>query len=218
MSWFTKALSGSIGRKIIMAASGLFIITFLIEHLLGNLLLLDSTGKAFTEYTVFMESNILIRATEIILFAGFFFHVLYAIIITRKNKQARPVGYALNKASENSTWFSRNMGLTGSIIFIFLIIHLKTFFVPLRFEGMADESLYGAAVAAFLNPGYTIFYVIAMVFLALHLNHGFQSAFQTVGVRHPKYTPFIKMLGTLFAIVVPALFALIPVYLLFTHQ
>jgi len=218
MSWLTKALSGSIGRKIIMAASGLFLITFLIEHLLGNLLLLDSTGKAFTEYTDFMENNVLVRATEIILFAGFIFHVIYAIVITRKNKQARPVGYAMNKASENSTWFSRNMGLTGSIVFIFLVIHLKTFFIPLRFEGMADSALYGAAVAAFLNPIYTGFYVVAMLMLALHLNHGVQSAFQTVGLRHPKYTPLIKTLGTLFAVVVPALFAFIPVYLLFTHQ
>ncbi|HEY8402315.1 MAG TPA: succinate dehydrogenase cytochrome b subunit [Cytophagaceae bacterium] len=219
MSWFTKALSGTVGRKLLMSLSGLFLISFLVIHLLGNFALMKTEGTAFNEYANFMKTNPAIKVLEYVLFGGFILHIVIAVALTRLNKKARPVGYAYNKPSANSSWFSRNMGLTGFLILVFLLIHLKTFFfthkVPL-WEAQA-ATLYDEAVVAFSNPWYVLFYVIAMGFLSFHLIHAFQSAFQTLGLRHPKYTPFIRVVGVIFAIIVPALFALIPVYMYFTH-
>lgn len=219
MSWFSKALSGTIGRKLIMSLSGLFLISFLIVHLLGNFALMKSEGTAFNDYANFMKTNPVIKVAEYILFFGFIIHIVYSIVLTVQNKKARQTGYAYNKPSANSTWFSRNMGLTGSIIFIFLVIHLKTLFIPHKTGWIAPkaETLYDEAIIAFSSPLYVAFYVFAMCLLGFHLNHGFQSAFQTLGLRHPKYTPFIKAFGTAFAILIPALFAMIPVYIYFTH-
>lgn len=217
MSWFTKALSGTIGQKIIMSLTGLFLVTFLLEHLLGNLLLLRTEGQMYNDYAAFMGANPIIKAAEVVLFAGFIFHIVFAAIISYKNKKARPQGYAHNNPSNNSSWFSRNMGLTGSIIFIFLVIHLNTFFVPHKVTGTATLGLWEDAQERFAVGWYTALYVVAMGLLAFHLNHGFQSAFQTLGLRHAKYTPAIKGFGTFFAIVVPALFALIPI-IIFIRQ
>lgn len=215
MSWLSKALSGTIGQKLIMALTGLFLITFLIEHLLGNLLLLSSDGTAFNDFVEFMGHNPFIKVMEYVLFGGFIAHITYAAILTRRNRKARPQGYVTTNASQNSSWFSRNMGLTGSLVLVFLIIHLRTFFIPHKITHTAVNTMYDDAIIAFSNGWYTLFYVIAMGLLAFHLNHGFQSAFQTLGLRHPKYTPFIKKLGTTFAILVPAAFAFIPVYIYF---
>jgi succinate dehydrogenase / fumarate reductase, cytochrome b subunit len=215
MSWFTTALSGPIGRKLLMAVTGLFLITFLLEHLLSNFLLLSSTGELFNGYAEFMGSNIFIKAAEYVLFAGFIVHITYAAIITYQNKKARPKGYSYNNPSENSTWFSRNMGLTGLVVLAFLLLHLQSFFFPhklpqLSVTGEAHTDLYTDAYAKFASIPYTAFYVFAMLLLCFHLMHGFQSSFQTLGARHPKYTPLIKGLGTGFAILVPLGFALIP--------
>jgi succinate dehydrogenase / fumarate reductase cytochrome b subunit len=111
------------------------------------------------------------------------------------------------------------MGLTGLTIFAFLVLHLKTFFLPHK-VGIGQknaETLWDEAQWAFSSPAYVAIYVVAMTLLAFHLAHGFQSSFQTLGARHPKYTPFIKGLGYSFAIIVPALFALIPVYMYLHH-
>ncbi|WP_028981640.1 succinate dehydrogenase cytochrome b subunit [Sporocytophaga myxococcoides] len=215
MGWLSKALSGNLGQKLIMSLTGLFLISFLLEHLLSNLLLLKSDGADFNAYAEFMKTNPVIQAAEYILFGGFIVHIIYAAIITAKNKKARPQGYAYNNASANSSWFSRNMGLSGSMVLIFLIVHLKSFFVPHKITHSATTTIYDDAIITFGNVPYTLFYVAAMVLLAFHLNHGFQSAFQTLGLRHPKYTPFIKKLGTAFAILVPAGFAAIPLYICF---
>ncbi|MFN3403035.1 MAG: succinate dehydrogenase cytochrome b subunit [Cytophagaceae bacterium] len=216
MSWLSKALSGSLGQKIIMAVTGLFLVTFLLEHLISNFLLLKTDGTDFNAYADFMKTNPFIRGLEYVLFGGFIFHIAYAAIISYKNKKARPVGYAYNQPSENSSWFSRNMGLSGTMVLIFLIVHLRSFFWPHKIihpEGL--KPIYDDVHEAFSNGWYTGFYVFAMILLAFHLNHGFQSAFQTLGLRHPKYTPFIKRLGTTFAIVVPAAFAAIPLIIFF---
>lgn len=215
MSWFTKTFSGSIGRKLIMALSGLFLITFLVVHLLGNLLLVRAEGLDFNNYAEFMSKNPVIKTMEYVLFAGFIFHIVYSIINSINNKKARPQGYAYNNPSENSSWFSRNMGLTGSIIFIFLVVHLNRFFIPHKVLHTSTNTMYDDAIAAFQSELYVGFYVIAMALLGFHLNHGFQSAFQTLGLRHPKYTPFIKGLGTAFSILIPAAFAWIPIFIYF---
>jgi len=224
MNWFTKTFSGTVGRKIVMSVTGLFLCSFLVVHLIGNLQLFKNDGgEAFNLYSYFMANNIIIRIMEIVLLAGFVFHIYDAIMLTRRNKAARPVGYVNNHPEENSTWSSRNMGLLGTVILVFLIIHLWNFFVPARFGGLEGvviedveyENLYLRVVQSFQVWWYVAIYVIAMVALAYHLIHGFQSAFQTLGLDHKKYTPFIQMFGYAFSVLVCFGFAIIPLYFFF---
>ena len=221
MSWFANAFSSTIGKKVIMALTGLFLVIFLLEHLLANFLLLSNDPHDFNAFSEFMSTNIFIRVAEYILFAGFIIHIVYAGIVTYKNSKARPIGYAVNHPNDNSTWVSRNMGLTGAILLVFLLVHLNSFFFPHKLpnpiSGHAVLEPYQDAHDKFSNPLYTAFYVVCMLILAFHLNHGFQSSFQTLGARHPKYTPIIKVLGWGFSILVPLGFAFIPLYILLTR-
>ena len=241
MGNISSAFSFSIGKKLIMGLSGLFLITFLPVHLAGNLLLFKGAA-AFNEYVEFMGHNPLIRVMEIVLFAGFAIHIVDGLMLALQNKKARPVGYAVNAGNKNSSLFSRIMPHTGIIMLVFLILHLVSFFVKARFgvdvpyEGI-DPSQYsgpsfasqGAALGlgagedwsafhktagVFSIAWYSIFYVVAMVVISFHLLHGFQSAFQTLGFRHKKYFPIIKALGLGYAILIPAAFAVIPIYFL----
>jgi len=222
MNWFTKTFSSTVGRKIVMSVTGLFLCSFLVVHLIGNLQLFrNDGGEAFNLYSDFMAHNGIIRFMEIILVLGFLFHIYDAIVLTRRNKAARPVGYANNHPEQNSTWASRYMGLLGTVILVFLIIHLWNFFVPARFGGLEAvpdkdyDNLYSEIVLAFKNPIYVAIYVISMVALAYHLIHGFQSAFQTLGLDHRKYTPFIQKFGVAFSIIICLGFASIPLYFFF---
>ncbi|MEJ8755799.1 succinate dehydrogenase cytochrome b subunit [Pontibacter sp. H259] len=222
MNWFTKTFSSTIGRKIIMSITGLFLCSFLVVHLVGNLTLFrQDGGEAFNIYSHFMANNPIIRTMEFVLVAGFLFHIWDAIVLTRRNKTARPVGYANSHPEQNSTWSSRNMGLLGTIILVFLLVHLWNFFVPARFgelEGVPNTeylNLYSEVVLAFKNPIYVALYVIAMVALAYHLIHGFQSAFQSLGLTHKKYTPFIQKFGYAFSVLICLGFAAIPLYFFF---
>src|SRR5687768_2971026 len=129
MSWFTKTFSSTIGRKLVVAVTGLFLCSFLVVHLIGNLQLFSSDeGVAFNAYTYFMTHNPVIRAMEIILLLGFVFHIYEAIVVSRRNQSARSVKYAVNRLDQNSNWSSRNMGLLGTVIFIFLLVHLYNFY------------------------------------------------------------------------------------------
>lgn len=204
----------SVSKKVIMALTGLFLIIFLATHLAGNLLLLaQDGGAAFNEYAEFMATNPVVRVLEIGLFAGFLFHIVDGIVLMRQNKSARSQKYAVQVHPKESTWFSRYSAHTGIVILVFLILHLANFFFKHRVIG-TEESMFDTVRLAFENPLYSIFYVVAMFFIGFHLNHGFQSAFQTIGWRHPKYTPIIRKLGTAYAIIVPAGFAVIPLYFL----
>jgi succinate dehydrogenase / fumarate reductase cytochrome b subunit len=220
MSWVTKTLDSTLGRKLLMALTGLFLILFLVVHLAGNLqLLAGDGGDAFNVYAESMATNPLIRAVSILNFSFIALHVIYAILLSRHNKKARPVAYAVTNPSANSTWASRNMGILGTVIFIFILVHLRGFWYRLKFgtpekvmiDGVEYKNAYIIVEEAFKNPIYSGFYVLSMIFLAFHLYHGFASAFQTVGLRHKKYTPLIQKVGVGFAILVPALFALIPI-------
>ncbi len=221
MSWFSKAASGTIGRKLTMGLTGLFLVSFLVVHLIGNLQLFYSDGgKAFNVYSKFMSTNGLIRILEIGLVAGFVIHIYTSYVLTQRNKAARPVAYA--KPSETKvSWFSKNMGLSGSIVLIFLIIHLKNFWFSYKFgevptttyDGEEYRDMYYLVDSVFSNEWwYSILYVVAMLLLGFHLNHGFQSAFRTFGLDHKKYSPLITNIGALISIVIPALFAAMPIY------
>ncbi len=212
------------GRKIVMSVTGLFLCSFLVVHLIGNLQLFNNDGgQAFNTYSHFMGTNPIIRTMEIVLLAGFVFHIYDALVLTRRNKAARPIGYANNHPEQNSTWSSRNMGLLGTVILVFLIIHLWNFFVPARFGGLEGvviddveyDNLYLRVVESFQVWWYVAIYVVAMFALAYHLIHGFQSAFQSLGLDHKKYTPFIQMFGYAFSVIVCLGFAIIPLYFFF---
>ncbi|PSR05465.1 MAG: succinate dehydrogenase [Bacteroidetes bacterium SW_11_45_7] len=220
MGWTREFFASNIGRKVVMSLTGLFLSIFLIAHLSGNLLLFVGQ-QAFNEYSHFMATNPFIRIVEIILFISIIFHVIYAIVLTINNRKARAVKYAVSNSSENSSWFSRNMGIFGTIIFIFLVLHLGNFFVAARFEnlpkialdnGQKVKDLYTVVVTSFEQWWYTAIYVIAMVVLGFHLVHGVHSAFRSLGLRHYKYIPLVKNIAIAFAILFPAGFASIPIY------
>ena len=222
MSWFTQALSSTIGRKVVMSLTGLFLITFLVVHVSGNMLMFKSDdGEAFNLYAQFMTTNPLIKMASYILYTGILLHIFYALYLSAYNKSARPVGYAVAHSEQNSTWKSRNMGILGTVVLIFLVIHLRSFWFEMKFgdvplvnyAGIEVRDLYSVMEAAFSQWWYVLIYVLAMVGLGYHLAHGFWSAFQTLGLQHKKYSPLIKNAGYIFAIVVPLLFAAMPVYI-----
>jgi succinate dehydrogenase / fumarate reductase cytochrome b subunit len=217
MGWFIKFIDSSVGKKLIMAGTGLFLYFYLIIHLVANLFLLaNDNGAAFNAYADFMSSNanIPVRIIEIILFLAFIYHIINGIRLWFSNRAAKGTAYKVNNPSENSTFFSRFMVQSGVIVFIFLVIHLRTFFIAHKF-GHPEETMYESALIAFSDTYYSLFYILAMILLAFHLVHGFQSAFQTLGLRHKKYTSLIKGFGIVFSILLCAGFALIPLVLLF---
>lgn len=214
----------SISKKVITALAGLFLITFLAVHLSTNLLMLKpDDGKSFREAVDFMTTNPIIRVMEPILFAGFVIHILLALIVTVRNWMARPVGYKV--AQKSYTYFmSKYMFHTGAIVFIFLVLHLWHFFAikvgwnPPA-EMMSDKhDFYPLAVYLFQQPLFSAFYLISFVFLGFHLNHALQSGFQTLGWNHNKYTPAVKVISAVYAIVISVGFAIIPVYFLFLFK
>jgi succinate dehydrogenase / fumarate reductase, cytochrome b subunit len=219
MKWLIDLFSSSLGRKVVMALTGLFIILFLTVHLIGNLQLLKNDGgEAFNVYAYFMTHNPLIKTISYVNYAFFIFHIVWAIMLTRKNRSARGVeGYAITNTS--TIWSARNMGILGTVILVFLVIHMRQFWgemhfgtVPFKTYGTQEvKDLYTICADAFKNWWYVALYSISMVAIAFHLWHGFASAFQTLGINHSKYNPVINFVGKVFSILVPALFALIPI-------
>lgn len=211
--------SYSIGKKLIMGLTGTFLILFLIVHCgINSLIFLNDGGETFNVAAEFMSHNWLMRTLEIFLFLGFILHIIQSLILTLENKKARKIGYAVSNANANSKWYSRSMGLLGTLILIFLILHLRHFWVVSRFTDhitSGEETLYDEMIEVFQNPIVVIIYVLAQVSLSYHLMHGFQSAFQTLGLNHKKYTPIIKKIGTIYSIIIPLLFALMPIVVYF---
>jgi len=214
MGWLLNSLNSSIGKKFVMAITGVCLLSFLIVHLIGNMTLYISK-ETFTGYVHILEAiKPLIRVIEIILALIFLLHIYNGVRLWYQNKKAKPIGYTVNAADKNSTLFSRTMFISGSIIFIFLVLHLQTIWYKFNFSG-EELSLYDIVVEWFRVPWYSVLYVIATFLMGMHLNHGFQSAFQTFGWNHNKYTPLIKALGTIYSIIMAAAFASIPIYFLF---
>jgi succinate dehydrogenase / fumarate reductase cytochrome b subunit len=208
----------SLGKKLIMGITGLFLISFLVVHcLLNSFIFFNDGGLIFNEGAKFMATNPLIRIMEYVLFLGLIIHILQSLFLTIQNNKARPVKYAVNNGNANSKWYSRSMGILGSLLLMFLIIHLAHFWVKSRFTGLpgedanGNENLYAVMQIVFQNLWVVIVYVLGCISLAYHLLHGFASSFQTLGWNHPKYKPLILKTGTLFSIIIPLIFALMPV-------
>jgi len=208
----------SVGQKLLVGVTGLFLCSFLVVHLSGNLLLFKKDGgRAFDTYSEFMSTNTAIRTMEIVLFAGFLIHIIFAVSAWISNRLSRPARYLQNRASENSALESRLTFVTGSVVFVFLVVHLRSFFVPTRFAAAGTKiSMYELVRAAFSSPIYDGFYVVAMALLAYHLRHGFQAAFQTFGIR-PGREKVIDLIAIIFWLLIPIGFAIMPLYFLWTR-
>ena len=225
MSWFTSTFTSSIGKKLIMSLAGLFLIIFLVVHLGINLLVLLENNVYFNKAAHFMGTNIVIKVFEIVLFGGFILHMIYGLILQVQNWLARPVRYKIENLTNQTSFFSKYMIHTAIVVAVFLVIHLADFYIRAKFLGDIGEAVYGGKMyhdmaglveLKFQLGGYSIFYLIALLFLAFHLNHAFQSAFQTLGINHNKYTPFIKFLGVLYSIFIPLGYAIIPLIIYFS--
>jgi succinate dehydrogenase / fumarate reductase cytochrome b subunit len=227
-------LKSSLAKKYLMALTGLFLCLFLVGHLVGNLQLFisgEEGAAGFNMYAQFMTTNPLIKIMSYLTYACILFHAIDGFVVTLQNRKARPVKYVVEKGSANSKWSSRNMALLGTILLVFIVTHMQHFWYQMHFGGLPTVVIDGVEVKDlhtivldFFNPAInsmasvmTALYVFAMASLAFHLQHGFSSAFQSLGINHPKYTPIIKTLGSGLCILVPVAFASIPVYLYLTQ-
>ena len=208
----------TIARKVAMALSALFLIVFLLQHFVINFMSVVSED-AFNSTSHFMGTNPLIQfVMQPILMFGVTFHFIMGFVLELKNRAARPIKYALNNGAANASWTSRNMIYSGLFILGFLAFHLWDFWFPemiYKYIEMNPEDptrYYSEVVHMFQDPIRVVVYCLSFVFLALHLDHGFQSAFQSLGARHPKYTPAIEKFGKVYAYVVPAGFIFIALF------
>ena len=258
MSWLTKTLTSSIGKKVLMALTGLFLCTFLVVHLSGNFQLFNSDGGyGFNTYAVFMTTFPLIKVVSYGNYFLILFHAFWGLYITFKNRQARPVAYAVTK--NQSSAYSRNMAVLGTVLLVYLVVHMSDFWYKYHNDdalpyvqyteelstgvvtttAMPDgykqdvksietfneaegtksvvvKDLYKVVSSAFQNIWLVLFYLVGMAALSFHLIHGFQSAFQSLGLRHSKYTPFIKGVSIwLFGVLIPIGYAAMPLYFYF---
>lgn len=226
VNWFSKFITSSIGQKVVMSLTGLFLITFLVVHLVGNLQLLGiDGGQAFNEYAYFMTNNPAIKSISWGLYAFILIHSIQGILLWARNRKARgSEGYAVKvnrvAGSSASRISSVYMASLGTIILVFILLHMYQFWLQMKigntpmiaYEGGADvKDLYIMVEQAFANPIYVGVYVVSMIVVGFHLWHGFASAFQTLGLNHKKYTPLINAVGKVYSVVVPAGFAIIPI-------
>jgi succinate dehydrogenase / fumarate reductase, cytochrome b subunit len=215
MTW-KQVFSTSVGNKLIMALTGIFLILFLVIHAALNACIwaMDG-GEMFNKGAHFMGSNVLPRILEIGLFAGFILHIVQSYKLTIKNKKARSVGYEVDYGNRGSKWYSRSMALLGTIILLFLVIHLTDFWYPNRSNQgflLGEEiNLYLKMQDTFSQLWVVIVYVAGCISLGYHLAHGFQSAFKTLGVHNKRYHVMLSSLGLGFSIVIALLFALMPI-------
>lgn len=210
-------------NKLIIATTGLFLCFFLIIHLLGNLQLFlpeDQAREQFNWYSSALSGNIVIKAISWILYLSFISHAVYALIVTIKNKRSNGKSYNYDKRNVASTWNSRNMGVLGTIILLFLIIHFKDFwyaykFTDLPIDNAGNKDLYQVVVQAYSQLWYVIIYEISFIALGFHLLHGFFSASRTLGLYHPRYVKAIKITGWIYTVIITAGFMAIPLYIYF---
>ncbi|MBS1771977.1 MAG: succinate dehydrogenase cytochrome b subunit [Bacteroidetes bacterium] len=214
MSW-KNYFSTSVGKKLQMSLTGLFLILFLIVHCYINAqIFYNDGGERFKEAAHFMGTNAVIRTIELGLFGFLILHIVQGLMLWSKNRSKRTVKYAVSAGNATSKWYSRSMALLGTLILLFLIVHLKAFWGPNRYSqtfGAGELDLFTMMRDEFQNIVYVVIYVLGCLSLAWHLVHGFFSAFQTLGLGMNKYKGMIKTVGIAFSIIVPFIFALMPI-------
>ena len=220
MKW-SEFFTSSVGKKFVMGLTGLFLISFLVVHVgINACIWAMDDGKMFNKAAHFMGATIVIRILEIGLFIGFFIHIIQGLTLEFQNRKKRSVGYQVPMGNNGSKWYSRSMGLLGTIVLIFLIIHWKQFWIPSRFTDLAEvtyedgvpvHNLYQLMIDTFTELWVVILYVVACISLAYHLLHGFQSAFRSLGVHNKRYLHLLHSIAIGFSIIVPLAFAMMPV-------
>jgi len=225
----SNIFSSSIGKKILMSLTGLFLMVFLLVHLIINLMLLVGP-EAYNKAAHFMATNPAIKVMEPLLALGFIIHILLATVLTLKNRQTRPVRYAVTTQSASSTWASRNMYVLGFTLFVFLVIHMLNFFIKMKFTGddllhhvMVDgvemENAYALVSTIFINYWYIdVLYLIGFISLGFHLYHGFWSAFQSIGLSNNIWKKRLVIIGRLYLIALTVGYSIIPLYFLFLNN
>lgn len=225
MTW-KQLLTSTLGRKYVMALTGFFLIIYLIVHATINALIFyDDGGVIFNSAAHFMSHNIVLKILEILLFAGFIIHIIQGLMVWKQNRAARPVKYqkrtkyTKDEVSQyphktKITWYSRYMGILGSLILLFLVMHLSQFFMATKnemyFNGR-EVNLYEKMKVIFTNPIWFSLYMVGLASLLFHLFHGFQSAFQTMGINHKRWLPIIRAAGYTYSVVICLLFASMPI-------
>jgi succinate dehydrogenase / fumarate reductase cytochrome b subunit len=214
MNWM-QSFSTSIGKKLQMSLTGLFLITFLIVHCYINAqIFYNDGGKRFNEAAHFMGTNFVIRTVEIGLFAFLILHIVQGLALWFKNRARRNIKYAVSAGNKTSSWYSRSMALLGTLILLFLIVHLRNFWAPNRWSqltGGGELPLFDMMKEHFSNVWMVVLYLLGVFSLAWHLLHGFYSSFQTLGLGTHRYKQIIKGVGVAFSIIVPLIFALMPI-------
>jgi succinate dehydrogenase / fumarate reductase, cytochrome b subunit len=217
MNW-SEIFTSSVGKKLVMAITGLFLITFLVIHVGLNICVFaNDNGEMFNLAAHFMGSHWLIRAMEWVLFGGFLVHIIQGFVLEFQNRSRRKQKYAIDLGNRGSKWYSRSMGLLGTLLLLFLIMHIAHFWVPSRITGLEEvpgenyHNLFAKMVDVFQNPIVVVLYVLGCISLAYHLMQGFQSAFRTLGVHNNRYIALLKGFGNGFAIIISILFASMPI-------
>lgn len=214
MNW-KHYFSTSIGKKLQMSLTGLFLILFLVVHCYVNAqIFYNDGGVRFNEAAHFMGTNVVIRITEFGLMGFLLLHIVQGLSLAMKNNSKRRQGYAVKAGSKTSPWYSRSMALLGTLILLFLVMHLYKFWAPNRLHQLQtgeELNLYTAMRDEFQMLWVVVIYIFGCISLAWHLVHGFYSAFQTLGLGTYKYKAMIKSVGVAFSIIVPLIFALMPV-------
>jgi len=212
MGWIGSLYRSSVGKKSIMAASGLLLSLFLLTHLLGNSI--SFLGReAYNTYAEKLHSlGALVYLFEAVLLVLFLIHILTGIILYLENLQARPSRYSVNTSEGGRSWGSRTMPYTGIIIFAFIIVHLFNFHFTDRSVPIAD------LVRELLSrPGLAMFYIFSLLAVALHVSHGAWSLFQSIGINHEKYNQLLLKGALVFSILIGGIFILIPVLALMSR-
>jgi succinate dehydrogenase / fumarate reductase cytochrome b subunit len=224
MNW-SDFFTSSVGKKFVMALTGLFLISFLIVHVCLNACIFndlpfidpEDNGDMFNRAAHFMGSSAVVRTLEYGLFLGFIIHIIQGYVLERRNLTRRGQGYRINLGNRGSKWYSRTMGLLGTLLLLFLVMHISHFWVPSRITGLEEvegknyHNLFAKMVDVFQEPVIVLLYVLGCISLAYHLLHGFQSAFRTLGVHNSRYVRLIKGAGAVFSVLVPLVFALMPI-------
>jgi succinate dehydrogenase / fumarate reductase cytochrome b subunit len=212
MNWVTQTFSSSVGKKQLMAITGLMFLLFLATHLLGNLSVYGGPAS-FVSYAEHLHAlGKLLVAAEIGMVVALLVHVITAVFLFFENRRARPVKYAVDKGGGGRTFSSQTMPYTGLLILGFIGVHLATF--SHHIVDQTTRNIFQIAVTVFSHKVYLAIYVIAMLVVAFHVRHGLWSAFQTVGANHPKYMPFIQKLSIVFAVIVAIGFGSLPFVIL----
>ena len=217
--------NSTIFRKTLAGLSGFFLVLFLLGHLLGNLQLFipgEDGQKQFNEYALFMTTNPAVKILSVLTYSSIILHTVLTLFLVFQSSNAREVKYLQSSGNANSTWGSKNMAVLGTLILVFIVIHMKSFWYEMHFgviglDPWGNKDLHTVTVTAFNELWYVLFYVLSMVVLAIHLKHGVESVFQTLGIKTRRYVSLIHKAAYGFALIVPAAFASIPIYLYVTQ-